>query len=135
MYALITGLQKLPHCDLQHFKIRPSVQKLASWPKKLQGTRLLSKNLSYYVLTCRKVKLDSWKYAQSTGLQKLPHFDLLHFKIRPLVQKLVPWPKKLQGTRLLDKNSQSGSMPNQQGFKNYPILTYKTSKSDHWFKS
>ena len=98
-----TGLQKLPNFDLLHFKIRPLVQKLAPWPRKLQGTKLLGKNSSYYVVIRRKVYIDSWEHAQSTGLQKLPHFDLLHFKIRPSVHKLAPWPKKLQGTKLLGK--------------------------------
>ena len=94
-HAQSTGPQKLPHFDLLRFKIRPPVQKLAPRPMKLQGTKLLGKNLSYYVVIRRKVCIDCWEHAQSTGLQKLPHFDLLHFKIRPLVQKLAPWPRKL----------------------------------------
>ena len=38
--------------------------------------------------------MDSWEHAQSKRLQKLPHIDLLHFKIQSLVSKISSWAKE-----------------------------------------
>ena len=63
--------------------------KLDPWTTKVKGTRFLGINTSYYVILRYEVYLVSWEHAQKTGHRKLPHFDLLHFKIQQSVQKLV----------------------------------------------
>ena len=35
------------------------------------------------------------------ALESFVHFDILHLKIRPSVQKLAPWPRKVKETKLL----------------------------------
>ena len=65
-------------------------RKLAPWPRKFQGSKILHKFRRIFVVTLRQEGFGSWDHAQSIGLQKLPHFDLLNFQIRPTVQKLAP---------------------------------------------
>ena len=41
--------------------------------------------------------------------QNYPHFDILHVKIQPMVQKLAPWPRKVLLTKLLGKKRKNAS--------------------------
>ena len=125
-------------------KLRPMVPKLAPWPRKVLVTKLLGtkrKNTSFYVID-QRYEAETMLIGLSTP--KYPHFDILHAKIRPMVPKLAPWPRKVLVTKFLGKKCKNTSQTRNRKLKPYsldsapkttPILTYYMSKSNQWFKS
>ena len=100
---------KYPHFDILNVQICPLVQKLPPWPRRVLRTKFLGKkrkNTSFYVM---KLGQEAGNMLIGLSTPKYPYFDILNVQIRPLVQKLPPWPRRVLRTKFLGKKRKNTS--------------------------